>query len=121
MVSPSLLDPKLTLGIPVVGVGDAAETLLSCCVPDLPRNCLGESRESNLPELGLLLWLPALLDHHAQPEVGFHLEISSPLPKLTCNFTFTPSTATTLFCRRQEEQVYQPNSCGGACASQPWH
>lgn len=121
MVPPPPPDPKPTLGIPVVGVGDAAETLLSCRVPDLPRNCPGESRERNLPELGLLLWLPALLDHHAQPEVGFHLEVSSPLPKLTCNFTFTPSTATTLFCRRQGENIYQPKACLGACASQPWH
>lgn len=35
-------DHKRTLGIPVVGVGHAAEPLLSCCVPDLPGDGPGE-------------------------------------------------------------------------------
>lgn len=46
------------------------------------------------------------------------LGIAHPLPKLTCNFTFTPSTATTLFCRREGEHVYQPNVHLGVSASQ---
>lgn len=49
MEPPCPPDPKPTLGIPVVGMGDAAETLLSCRVPDLLRSHHGESREGNTP------------------------------------------------------------------------
>lgn len=47
------------------------------------------------------------------------LGIAHPLPKLTCNFTFTPSTATTLFCRKEGEHVHQPKACLGVGAGQP--
>lgn len=47
------------------------------------------------------------------------LGIAHPLPKLTCNFTFTPSTATTLFCRREGDHVHQPKAHFGVGAGQP--
>lgn len=47
------------------------------------------------------------------------LGIAHPFPKLTCNFTFTPSTATTLFCRREGEHVHQSKACIGVGAGQP--
>lgn len=107
------------MGIPVVGVGDTAETLLSCRVPDLPRSRSGESVEGNAPGWGCPCGSQPT---HAQSRGFFsaaRLGIAHPLPKLTCNFTFTPSTATTLFCRREGEHVYHPKAHLGMGASSP--
>lgn len=69
--------PVLTVGVTVVGVGDAAEPLLASRVPDLQPG-----REQ-----------PSVLPGPSQGPPAF----TTPPPPLTCSFTFMPSTSTTLF------------------------
>lgn len=69
--------PVLTVGVTVVGVGDAAEPLLASRVPDLQPG-----------------WeQPSVLPGPSQGPPAF----TTPPPPLTCSFTFMPSTSTTLF------------------------